>query len=277
MRVAGGRARPAGGLDPRRDDDRGDRGGVRARARRCCASCRTSPPRSGTGPSATRPARRSTTRTERDLLDLFGLLGELVPVEERLMDAATAISGCGPAFFALVVEALTDAGVQRGPRPPRRPRGSPSRRWPGTAELLRSARRRRGLGHGAQVTSPGGVTAAGRRGARASTACARRSRPPSRRSCAKAEAAPRRRERADERSCSRRSTAPTSPTTSNALFLVYMILIFARILLSWIPRIPYNPVLSAVDRLHPRGDRPVPEPLPARSCRRSAAAASRST
>jgi len=32
----------------------------------------------------------------------------------------------------------------------------------------------------------------------------------------------------------------------NALFLVYMILIFARILLSWIPRIPYNPVLSGV-------------------------------
>ena len=32
----------------------------------------------------------------------------------------------------------------------------------------------------------------------------------------------------------------------DALFLVYMILIFVRILLSWIPRIPYNPVLSAV-------------------------------
>jgi YggT family protein len=32
----------------------------------------------------------------------------------------------------------------------------------------------------------------------------------------------------------------------NALFLVYMILIFARILMSWIPRIPYHPVLSAV-------------------------------
>jgi YggT family protein len=32
----------------------------------------------------------------------------------------------------------------------------------------------------------------------------------------------------------------------NALFLVYLILIFARILLSWIPRIPYHPVLSAV-------------------------------
>ena len=32
----------------------------------------------------------------------------------------------------------------------------------------------------------------------------------------------------------------------DALFLVYMILIFVRILLSWIPRIPYNPTLSAV-------------------------------
>ena len=32
----------------------------------------------------------------------------------------------------------------------------------------------------------------------------------------------------------------------DALFLVYLILIFVRILLSWIPRIPYNPILSAV-------------------------------
>jgi YggT family protein len=32
----------------------------------------------------------------------------------------------------------------------------------------------------------------------------------------------------------------------NALFLVYIILIFVRILLSWIPRMPYNPTLSAI-------------------------------
>ena len=32
----------------------------------------------------------------------------------------------------------------------------------------------------------------------------------------------------------------------DALFLVYLVLIFVRILLSWIPRIPYNPTLSAV-------------------------------
>jgi YggT family protein len=32
----------------------------------------------------------------------------------------------------------------------------------------------------------------------------------------------------------------------NALFLVYIILIFIRVLLSWIPRMPYNRVLSTV-------------------------------
>ena len=37
----------------------------------------------------------------------------------------------------------------------------------------------------------------------------------------------------------------------DALFLVYLIILFARILLSWIPRLPYNPVLrSVVDFIH---------------------------
>jgi YggT family protein len=37
----------------------------------------------------------------------------------------------------------------------------------------------------------------------------------------------------------------------NALFLVYIIIIFIRILLSWIPRMPYNPALRAVvDFIH---------------------------
>jgi YggT family protein len=37
----------------------------------------------------------------------------------------------------------------------------------------------------------------------------------------------------------------------NALFLVYIILIFIRVLLSWIPRMPYNRFLSAfVDFVH---------------------------
>jgi pyrroline-5-carboxylate reductase len=98
-------------------------------------------------------------RTERDLLDLFGLLGQLVPVEERLMEAATAISGCGPAFFALVVEALTDAGVREGlPAPTAEQLAVATMQ--GTAELLRE-RGGNPVAVRRSVTSPGGVTAAG--------------------------------------------------------------------------------------------------------------------
>ena len=98
-------------------------------------------------------------RTERSLLDLFGLLGELVPVSERLMEAATAISGCGPGFLALVVEALVDAGVAQGLTAAQATELAVTT-MAGTAALLRSmdgdavSLRRR-------VTSPGGITAAG--------------------------------------------------------------------------------------------------------------------
>ena len=98
-------------------------------------------------------------RTARDLLDLFGLLGELVPVEERLMDVATAISGCGPAFMALVAEALTDAGVEHGLTAAQAARLAVSTMG-GSAALL-AARRDDAPSVRRQVTSPGGVTAAG--------------------------------------------------------------------------------------------------------------------
>lgn len=98
-------------------------------------------------------------RTERSLLDLFGLLGELVPVEERLMDAATAISGCGPAFFALVAESLVDAGVKEG-LDARQAARLAMTTMGGTAELMRT-RGGDAVGLRRAVTSPGGVTAAG--------------------------------------------------------------------------------------------------------------------
>lgn len=45
---------------------------------------------------------------------LFESLGEVVELDAHLMDAATAISGCGPAFVAMMIEALADAGVKYG-------------------------------------------------------------------------------------------------------------------------------------------------------------------
>ena len=40
--------------------------------------------------------------------------GAFLPVEERLMEAGMAVSGCGPAFVDLFVEAMADAGVAQG-------------------------------------------------------------------------------------------------------------------------------------------------------------------
>jgi pyrroline-5-carboxylate reductase len=45
---------------------------------------------------------------------LFGALGDVVVLPETLQDACTAISGCGPAYMALFIDALARAGVREG-------------------------------------------------------------------------------------------------------------------------------------------------------------------
>lgn len=45
---------------------------------------------------------------------LFGAIGHAIPLDERYQDAATAISGSGPAYVALFVDALARAGVRQG-------------------------------------------------------------------------------------------------------------------------------------------------------------------
>jgi pyrroline-5-carboxylate reductase len=51
---------------------------------------------------------------EAEVLDLFARLGRVVRVPERLLSAATAISGVGPAYQALLAEAQVDAAVRKG-------------------------------------------------------------------------------------------------------------------------------------------------------------------
>jgi pyrroline-5-carboxylate reductase len=45
---------------------------------------------------------------------LFSAVGRVIVIDERYQDAGTAISGSGPAYFALVVDALARAGVAQG-------------------------------------------------------------------------------------------------------------------------------------------------------------------
>jgi pyrroline-5-carboxylate reductase len=105
------------------------------------------------------PGSRAHEGPEEDVLELFGRIGLVVKLPEPLMDAATAVMGCAPAFFALVVEALVDAGVRHGLTPDDAGRLAVET-MSGTAAVLRehdddtAGLRRR-------VTSPGGSTARG--------------------------------------------------------------------------------------------------------------------
>lgn len=45
---------------------------------------------------------------------LFSALGKVVTLQEGELDAVTGISGCGPAYMAIIIEALADGGVKMG-------------------------------------------------------------------------------------------------------------------------------------------------------------------
>ena len=66
------------------------------------------------GMSVVAPA-EGTPHKEAELVsDLFNLMGEAVIIEEQLINAATAINGSGPAFFALFTEELAQSGIAQG-------------------------------------------------------------------------------------------------------------------------------------------------------------------
>jgi pyrroline-5-carboxylate reductase len=46
--------------------------------------------------------------------ELLGLLGEVIEIDEGLIDAATALMGCSPGYLAFVAEVLVEAGVDEG-------------------------------------------------------------------------------------------------------------------------------------------------------------------
>jgi pyrroline-5-carboxylate reductase len=91
---------------------------------------------------------------------VLGSVGTVVRVPESQLDAVTGLAGSGPAYVFLVAEALIDAGVLAGLARPI-VEAMVTQLLVGSAELLRQegdpARLR------ANVTSPGGTTAAGLR------------------------------------------------------------------------------------------------------------------
>jgi pyrroline-5-carboxylate reductase len=88
---------------------------------------------------------------------LLEKLGHVVELPDSEFDAATAVMGCAPAYLALAVEAIADAGTEGG-LDPELARELVVETAGGTAELLR-------IRHPADVrkavASPGGSTEAG--------------------------------------------------------------------------------------------------------------------
>lgn len=67
-----------------------------------------------TGMAVLAPGSQAKSEHETTALRLFGALGRAIVLPERHLDAVTALSGSGPAFLAVVAEALSDAGVRVG-------------------------------------------------------------------------------------------------------------------------------------------------------------------
>lgn len=90
---------------------------------------------------------------------IFNSCGETIWVDESAMEAITAISGCGPGYFFVVMDALADAGVMAG-----LPRALAIKLAAATMAGSGMMGLKTGL-HPAQlrdqVTSPGGTTIAG--------------------------------------------------------------------------------------------------------------------
>lgn len=87
----------------------------------------------------------------------LALLGHVVEIPDGDFDEATAIMGCAPAYLALAVEALADAGARAG-LDAELARELVVETTAGTAELLR---RRHPADVRKAVASPGGSTEAG--------------------------------------------------------------------------------------------------------------------
>lgn len=129
----------------------------------------------GAGVTALAKGRFVTPAQLEEVSGLFEAVGGVLTVAESHMDAVTALSGSGPAYFMLMVEALVDAGVAAGLTREVATELT-AQTMAGSAAMLLEALdqgRRPGAGDGlgarvdasaaqlrATVTSPGGTTAA---------------------------------------------------------------------------------------------------------------------
>ncbi|MDB9528805.1 pyrroline-5-carboxylate reductase [Oscillatoria sp. CS-180] len=113
----------------------------------------------GAGMTAIAPNQLATDDHLHQARSIFAAVGDVVEVPESLIDAVTGLSGSGPGYVAIVIEALADGGVAAG-----LPRATALQlaiqTVKGTAELLQKTDLHPAVLKD-RVTSPGGTTIAG--------------------------------------------------------------------------------------------------------------------
>jgi pyrroline-5-carboxylate reductase len=92
------------------------------------------------------------------LIQLLSACSKVLEIEERLFDAFTALAGSGPAFAAVVMEAMSEGGVLAG-LPAQTALELCAETFAGTAELLLKGEHPAVLR--SKVSSPGGTTISG--------------------------------------------------------------------------------------------------------------------
>lgn len=111
------------------------------------------------GATALATGRYATSEHEKLVTEIFGAVGRTVSIQEELMDAVTGLSGSGPAYVCIMLEALADGGVRMGLS-----RNTAltlaAQTLLGTAKLLLETGQHPGVLKD-MVTSPGGTTIAG--------------------------------------------------------------------------------------------------------------------
>lgn len=90
--------------------------------------------------------------------EIFAAAGQVVLLEEKLIDAVTAISGSGPAYFFYLAEAMIQAGLDLGIDKPTAAKLAAMTCFGAGKMMLQSSDPPEQLR--AKVTSPGGTTAA---------------------------------------------------------------------------------------------------------------------
>jgi pyrroline-5-carboxylate reductase len=111
------------------------------------------------GASAIAPGNLATDADLKFAKDIFDCVGKSITINESLMDAVTGLSGSGPAYVFLIIEALTEAGVHLGMTRTEALMLT-TQTVMGSVKLLLETGEHPALLR-EKVTSPGGTTAAG--------------------------------------------------------------------------------------------------------------------